>query len=132
MRRLKRGVRRGWSPPSLPSLRLAEGTGAEPPVRVRVAAQRPFTLGRTTSLSARTARIWTLVKKEVRQILRHDPSSIAVGMVMPVVLILLFGFGLTLDVKNVPIAVVLKDSSPGRSRTGFDVSSFSLIFACKS
>ena len=86
-------------------------TGAEPPVRVRAAAQRPFTLGSTTSLSARTARIWTLVKKEVRQILR-DPSSIAVGMVMPVVLILLFGFGLTLDVKNVPIAVVLEDSSP--------------------
>ena len=33
-------------------------------------------------------------------------------MVMPVVLILLFGFGLTLDVKNVPIAMVLEDSSP--------------------
>src|SRR5271154_3087319 len=61
--------------------------------------------------AARASRIWTLVKKEVRQILR-DPSSIAVGMVMPVVLILLFGFGLTLDVKNVPIAVVLEDSSP--------------------
>ena len=40
------------------------------------------------------------------------PSSIAVGMVMPVVLILLFGYGLTLDVKNVPVAVVLEDTSP--------------------
>ena len=33
-------------------------------------------------------------------------------MVMPVVLILLFGFGLSLDVKNVPVAVVLEDTSP--------------------
>ena len=31
---------------------------------------------------------------------------------LPVILILLFGFGLSLDVKNVPVAVVLEDSSP--------------------
>jgi ABC-2 type transport system permease protein len=62
-------------------------------------------------LTARVWRIWALVKKEVRQILR-DPSSIAVGVVMPVLLILLFGYGLTLDVKNVPVAVVLEDTSP--------------------
>ncbi|MGA2366582.1 MAG: ABC transporter permease, partial [Steroidobacteraceae bacterium] len=48
---------------------------------------------------------------EVRQIFR-DPSSIAVGVVMPMLLILLFGYGLTLDVKNVPVAVVLEDTSP--------------------
>jgi len=48
--------------------------------------------------------------KETRQVLR-DPSSIAIGIVLPVILILLFGFGLSLDVKNVPLAVVLEDSS---------------------
>jgi ABC-2 type transport system permease protein len=52
-----------------------------------------------------------LVKKEVLQIIR-DPSSIAVGMVLPVALILLFGYGLSLDVKDVPVAVVLEDTSP--------------------
>ncbi len=56
-------------------------------------------------------RIWTLVKKETRQMIR-DPASIAIGVVLPVILILLFGFGLSLDVKNVPIAVVLQDTSP--------------------
>jgi ABC-2 type transport system permease protein len=56
-------------------------------------------------------RIGALVKKEVRQILR-DPSSIAVGMILPVLLILLFGYGLSLDVKNIPVAVVLEDTSP--------------------
>src|SRR5271168_4856480 len=63
------------------------------------------------SLSGRVMRIWALVKKEMRQILR-DPSSIAVGMVLPLVLILLFGYGLSLDVKNIPVAVVLEDTSP--------------------
>jgi ABC-2 type transport system permease protein len=56
-------------------------------------------------------RLWALIRKEQRQILR-DPSSIAMGIVLPLVLILLFGFGLSLDVKNVPIAVVMGDGSP--------------------
>jgi ABC-2 type transport system permease protein len=60
---------------------------------------------------AKARRIWALVRKEARQIIR-DPSSIAVGMVLPVVLILLFGYGLSLDVQNIPVAVVLEDSSP--------------------
>jgi ABC-2 type transport system permease protein len=60
---------------------------------------------------AKARRVWALVKKEARQIIR-DPSSIAVGMILPVALILLFGYGLSLDVKNVPVAVVLEDSSP--------------------
>src|SRR3954451_12652601 len=49
--------------------------------------------------------------KETRQVLR-DPSSIAIGVVLPMILILLFGYGLSLDVKNVPIAVVVEDPSP--------------------
>ena len=56
-------------------------------------------------------RVLSLIKKETRQMIR-DPSTIAVGVVLPAILILLFGFGLSLDVKNVPIAVVLEDSSP--------------------
>ncbi|MDE2450024.1 MAG: ABC transporter permease [Gammaproteobacteria bacterium] len=55
-------------------------------------------------------RVLALVKKETRQMIR-DPATIAVGIVLPVILILLFGFGLSLDVRNVPIAVVLEDSS---------------------
>lgn len=55
-------------------------------------------------------RILALVRKETRQMIR-DPATIAVGVVLPVILILLFGFGLSLDVKDVPIAVVLEESS---------------------
>ncbi len=52
-------------------------------------------------------RIRALVLKEWHQVVR-DPSSIAIGAVLPLILILLFGYGLSLDVKNVPIAVVIE------------------------
>ncbi len=72
------------------------------------AAERPV---RQPAGAGRMRRVWALIKKEVRQVVR-DPSSIAIGIVMPVVLILLFGYGMSLDVTNVPVAVVLEDPSP--------------------
>jgi ABC-2 type transport system permease protein len=65
----------------------------------------------TDSIPARFRRVRALVVKESRQVFR-DPSSIAIGVVLPVILILLFGYGLSLDVTDVPIAIVLEDSSP--------------------
>ena len=64
----------------------------------------------TNSWSAKMRRIRALVRKETLQVVR-DPSSIAMGIVLPLILILLFGYGLSLDVKNVPIAVVIEESS---------------------
>lgn len=61
--------------------------------------------------SGKLRRILALMRKESYQLMR-DPSSIAIGIIMPVMLVLLFGFGLSLDVKDVPLAVVLEDSSP--------------------
>ena len=61
--------------------------------------------------AAKGRRLRALITKEARQVLR-DPSSIAIGIVLPLLLILLFGYGLSLDVRNVPIAVVLENSSP--------------------
>ena len=62
-------------------------------------------------LRAKLRRTGSLMRKEARQIVR-DPSSIAIGIVLPVILILLFGYGLSLDVTDVPIAVVVEDPSP--------------------
>jgi ABC-2 type transport system permease protein len=62
------------------------------------------------SWRARAKRIGTLARKETRQMVR-DPASIAIGVVLPLILILLFGYGLSLDVKDVPIAVLLEQSS---------------------
>jgi ABC-2 type transport system permease protein len=61
-------------------------------------------------LAARARRTAALIRKESLQLVR-DPSSIAMGIVMPLVLILLFGYGLSLDVKDVRVAVVLEDDS---------------------
>jgi len=60
--------------------------------------------------AAKLRRIRALVRKETLQVLR-DPSSIAIGIVLPLILILLFGYGLSLDVKNVPLAIVSDDDS---------------------
>ena len=70
-------------------------------------------IGPHRDLAAKGRRVWALVVKETRQVAR-DPSSIAIGVVMPVILILLFGFGLSLDVKDVPLAVAAaRRISPG-------------------
>jgi ABC-2 type transport system permease protein len=80
---------------------------------------------RRRRLPAKARRVWSLVRKEARQIVR-DPSSIAIGVVLPVLLILLFGYGLSLDVKNVPVAVVLEDPSPDATElaAGFQLSPY--------
>ena len=56
-------------------------------------------------------RLSGFLKKETIQILR-DPSSLLLGIVMPVVLLFIFGYGVSLDPKNVPVAIVLEDNGP--------------------
>jgi len=51
-------------------------------------------------------RLRGLMRKEIWQIVR-DPSSIAIAFVMPLVLLLLFGYGVSLDAKDVPVALVV-------------------------
>jgi ABC-2 type transport system permease protein len=57
-----------------------------------------------------TMRLAGLVRKEFLQIVR-DPSSIAIAFLMPVFLLLLFGYGVSLDADRVPIAVVAEAPS---------------------
>ena len=57
------------------------------------------------------SRLISLTRKEIRQLLR-DKSNLAVGIGLPILMILIFGYGLSLDVKDAPIAVVLEDPSP--------------------
>ena len=55
-------------------------------------------------------RLRGLIRKEFLQVLR-DPSSIAIAFVMPVILLLLFGYGVSLDAKHVPLALVVEQAS---------------------
>jgi ABC-2 type transport system permease protein len=62
-------------------------------------------------MSGFRSRLISLTRKEFRQLLR-DRSNLAIGILLPMVLILIFGYGMSLDVKNAPVAVVLEDASP--------------------
>jgi len=61
-------------------------------------------------MGAEARRLWGLVRKESLQILR-DPSSIAIAFVLPLVLLLIHGYGISLDAEEVPVGVVLEGSS---------------------
>jgi ABC-2 type transport system permease protein len=56
-------------------------------------------------------RVRGILRKEILQILR-DPSSILLAIVMPMVMLFLFGYGVSLDAENIPIAIVMGDKSP--------------------
>jgi len=75
------------------------------------AAELSSTPARKRDPLAAWRRVRALVRKESRQLLR-DRSNIAVGILLPLILIIIFGYGLSLDVKQVPIALVMEDSSP--------------------
>ena len=63
------------------------------------------------SLRASLRRIKALVIKESYQIV-YDPSSILIGVVLPIILLFLYGFGVSLDLNTVNIGLVLEDTSP--------------------
>lgn len=63
-----------------------------------------------TGKSGFRSRLVSLTRKEFRQLLR-DRSNLAIGILLPMVLILIFGYGMSLDVKNAPVAVVMEDAS---------------------
>ncbi|HEV2300315.1 MAG TPA: ABC transporter permease [Stellaceae bacterium] len=61
-------------------------------------------------------RLRGLLRKEFLQIGR-DPSSIAIAFLLPAILLLIFGYGVSLDAKNVPIALVVEQ--PSTDTAGF-------------
>jgi ABC-2 type transport system permease protein len=61
--------------------------------------------------AGRFRRLAALVRKETLQIVR-DPSSFIIAGVLPVVLLFVYGFGVSLDLRRVPVGVVIEQSSP--------------------
>ena len=58
-------------------------------------------------MSGTAMRLRGLVRKETKQILR-DPSAILIAFLLPVVLLVVNGFGLSLDARDMRIAVVIE------------------------
>lgn len=58
--------------------------------------------------AGRWRRIRALVRKETLQVLR-DPSSLIVGFVLPLMLLMLFGFGISFDATAVKVGLVIEE-----------------------
>jgi len=56
-------------------------------------------------------RIWAIARKEVLHILR-DPRSLGMAIAIPMLLLVLFGYALTLDVDDVPVIVWDQSQTP--------------------
>jgi len=56
-------------------------------------------------------RLKALIIKEFFQIIR-DPSSFLISIVLPLILLFVYGFGVSLDLNHLKIGLVLEDTSP--------------------
>lgn len=61
--------------------------------------------------TGRARRLRALVVKETIQVFR-DPSSILIAFVLPLILLFLFGYGVSLDANRIRIGLVLEDNTP--------------------
>jgi ABC-2 type transport system permease protein len=60
-------------------------------------------------------RLWAMARKEWIQI-RRDPRSMILAFVLPLFLLLFFGYAITWDVNDIRLAVVDQDRTPGSRR----------------
>ena len=63
-------------------------------------------------MNASLVRLRGLARKEIKQILR-DPSAILIAFLMPVILLLVNGFGISLDASDMRLAVVIQAPEEG-------------------
>jgi ABC-2 type transport system permease protein len=55
-------------------------------------------------------RVWAIARKEIIQVVR-DWRSLAIIAAMPIVMTLLYGYGVTLDIKHIPVCVYDREGS---------------------
>lgn len=60
-------------------------------------------------------RLWAVMDKEMRELLR-DPITVWICLLLPLVMLFLFGYAITLDVDDVALGVLDRDKTPA-SRT---------------
>src|SRR5437016_1047939 len=56
-------------------------------------------------------RLRALIIKEYYQMIR-DPSSLLIGIGLPLILMFIYGFGVSLDLNHLRIGLVLEDTAP--------------------
>jgi ABC-2 type transport system permease protein len=71
----------------------------------------------TFTASERFRRFRALVRKETQQLVR-DPSTILIAFVLPLILLFLFGYGVSLDASRTRIGLALESSTPAARDLG--------------
>jgi ABC-2 type transport system permease protein len=74
-----------------------------------------------TKRSASLCRLMALCRKETFQITR-DPSSIIIAFILPIVLLVIFGYGVNLDATRVRVGILIEDG-------GADATSFARLLS---
>jgi ABC-2 type transport system permease protein len=69
----------------------------------------------------RFARVFAVAKKETIQI-KRDPLSMALAFLLPLILLFIFGYAITMDIKNIPAAVCDMDMSEESRRFSRELS----------
>lgn len=64
-------------------------------------------------------RVGALASKETLHI-RRDPLTLYIGLVLPLIMLLLFGFGIRFDIDHIPLAITDQDDTP-QSRALIDL-----------
>jgi ABC-2 type transport system permease protein len=64
-----------------------------------------------TGIKGSIRRVRALIIKEFYQIIR-DPSSLLISVVLPLILLFVYGFGVSLDMNHLRIGLVLEDTAP--------------------
>ncbi|MFS8056386.1 ABC transporter permease [Rhizobium sp. BR 317] len=71
----------------------------------------PSPAATASSWRERMRRLAALVRKESFQVMR-DPSSILIAFVLPIILLFLFGYGVSLDTKLTRVGLVMEETTP--------------------
>jgi ABC-2 type transport system permease protein len=71
-------------------------------------------------------RLAAMAAKELRHILR-DPRSLAVAVLMPLMLIVLFGYAIDMELRNLPLGIMDLDKSPASRALIRDITSSGFI-----
>ena len=75
-------------------------------------------------------RVWAVMRKEALHILR-DPRSLGMGIAIPMLLLVLFGYALTLDVDDVPLVVWDQSETQVSRAPHQSVPGIALLFAAR-
>jgi ribosome-dependent ATPase len=91
----------------------ADGANAPPPLTMPAAAPSEATPSHEAHAESRFSirRLWAYARREATEI-RRDPIRLLFSLLVPVLLMIAFSYGISFDIENMPYAVLDQDHTP--------------------